>query len=1770
MDIEILRGELERLFGIDELTALCQDLLGLDPEEVGNTGSKASFVRALTDHCVRIDAVEALVDAVLGSRNDADPRLREMSVRGLLADEKLEAGASVGEIFITRRIGEGGQGIVYAARFRGQNVILKTLRRETGRDRRAAQRFLTASRLIGTVNHDGVPRGVHAGHAADLDLYYVSYADTGGEPLSSSIRRDGPMHIQEARNLLRSTLEALAALHDRGIAHGNLKIENVIAIRTSQGSLGVVLVDGGQDRLRLHGYVDGGPAEIVLALGSAKNMAPEQLRGSLATTRSDVYAFGTLLYEVLTGQPVFRGAAAIDDLVAHLKEEPRPPSTLAPRGWVTPDLDRFVLSLLHKNPAARPKDAGAVIEAFDQMGRGPVSTGLPTISEEEFEARFSSLLSSPEDEAAALRLESCAQEGIDTVRVAQALAMAAGEIPAGDAFLLDTKKTLYFRAARLFESASEKQHAEEVYAHILEIDPADDIASNALVQIRKSLGKYEDVIEMLLAKNEAAVSRTDKARVMAEIGRVYASDINDKAQALVAYTQAFCDNPETGAYADEIERLAGSDPNAWGEIVGTCSAASTEELAPEAKNPLFLRLGRWCSDKVARPDLAVACFQAILATEPANELALTGLTGVYEKAQQWSEVASLLLHRATMAASPVAARNLNVEAAEVLDGKLSDTARAKEIFEKVLEEDPLHAGASEGLQKILERTNEHAALVRLLQTKADTFRGDKRWASLARIAEIYEDQLNDLGEATRQYEAILAEDQANAAALKGLDRVYNRQGRYRDLLGILEREIHAAVTPRQRMSLYERMAAIYEEEFLDHEKAAEACEEILAIDPAQEEPHVALARHYRAMQRWEDVASIYVRHLKLVSDSARRVELLLALGRVLSEQVGSPARAIETYEEIVRIDPHQPTALDAIARLRATSGDARSALSAIEALAETGKTPEARAEQWVRAAKLLDGMGDIDGAIDRYKRALDSKPDIAEAPEALVAAYLARGDAVAAADLLERRIATTEGLQKARLLAQLAKLAKHKLKDDDRALMAATQAKLLDPTNIDALSVIGDLKFEEGRFLEAAAHYELPANRPERLDPAEATRVLVRYVDSLYKTGATEKAVAPVEALLKIAPNDAVALARVALVTFDHGEPKQAYELHRELLGRFRDRLTVTEEAQALYRLGESARRAGFLEFAFTPLAEAADLDPGAAEPLASLSKLYEAAGDWESVAKMKNRRLDVANGEERYQLLLDVAEIYSAKLGDRTRAAKTYIVALEDRPSDRNLLTKLMQLYSEEKDWGKLIDVVVKLADFVEDKKQKAKYLQTAAKVSAGQLGEVDAALQYYDRTLELDPSNEGALEEAIALRTDKGDFRGVETLLKFKLERANEEPAKMLTAFDELAVLYHKRLGWISEAIDAYEAAQTLDPENKQRSDILATLYASDPSQYLDKAVTAHRAILKRNPARADSYKLLRRMYTEAKRADAAWCMCQALFQLNLAEPDEERFFKRMRADAPAAARAAVADDDFARLLIHGDADPTLSAIFLVIEPAVIGARAQQLETLGYDPRYAIDLASHPSILARTLFYAAGVLGVPAPPTFENVNDPGGLSFLHVHQPSIVLGRYGLGATIPAQAAAFIAGRHLAYYRPGLYIRHLIPTGTGLKAWLFAAIKLISPQFPVVPELEGPVKENLSALDRAIVGPLREQLASLVSRLLAGGGSLDLKKWVAAIDLTADRAGFLLAHDLEVAGELVKASGDEAASLPVKERLTELVLFATGDEYFTLRQRLGVAVDS
>ena len=138
-----------------------------------------------------------------------------------------------------------------------------------------------------------------------------------------------------------------------------------------------------------------------------------------------------------------------------------------------------------------------------------------------------------------------------------------------------------------------------------------------------------------------------------------------------------------------------------------------------------------------------------------------------------------------------------------------------------------------------------------------------------------------------------------------------------------------------------------------------------------------------------------------------------------------------------------------------------------------------------------------------------------------------------------------------------------------------------------------------------------------------------------------------------------------------------------------------------------------------------------------------------------------------------------------------------------------------------------------------------------------------------------------------------------------------------------------------------------------------------------------------------------------------------LNLAEPDEERFYRRHRGDNAAPAQAVLDEEDWSDRMAHDDADPLVTRIFAAIQPTIIRARTQTLEALGYDPRYRIELQVHPYPVSQTLYYVQGVLGFPAPPVFQNPNDPAGLGFLHAHTPAIVLGRAAFESVVPEPVA-------------------------------------------------------------------------------------------------------------------------------------------------------------
>ncbi|MEO8875903.1 MAG: hypothetical protein ABI461_09970, partial [Polyangiaceae bacterium] len=566
----------------------------------------------------------------------------------------------------------------------------------------------------------------------------VAYEYLDATPLSARLARTGPSHINELKPLLRGILEPLAALHKAQLTHGDLKLDHVLLARPitaaslvsgsardgASGSLEgvrVVLIDFGGDRLRprlAHGNANGGFGFLAV-YGSPKTIAPEQVRGRPSDARTDVYAFGSMAYELLSGKPVFVADSPADAAFSHLAKIAEAPSSKAPRGWITKEVDDWVLSMLDKNPASRPKDAGALLDALERLGRtAKTQPGATKIAPEKVDSLLEMLSAAPDDSEAAIALEKAVDEGADASRVAEAFAEAASQMSTDEEDSKETKKALLYRAARIFDGpADNKAEAEKIYVKIVLLDPADEIATIALEEVRRALGKYEEIVETLLNRSENAEPGAARARILADIGRLYASELDDPEQALVAFSQAVCELPTDDEYASEVERVAAGKTSRWNEALTTMTdAVKGNDLSTSDRDALLERIAHWYDSKLGRADLALMAYQQILASDPASDLALEGLTNIYRRAQQWPELAQVLLKRADAAATTPRSRDLRTEAAELFETRLNDGVRAQKLYESVLGEDPGHAKAGDALARIIEKNGDFAKLAALYES----------------------------------------------------------------------------------------------------------------------------------------------------------------------------------------------------------------------------------------------------------------------------------------------------------------------------------------------------------------------------------------------------------------------------------------------------------------------------------------------------------------------------------------------------------------------------------------------------------------------------------------------------------------------------------------------------------------------------------------------------------------------------------------------------------------------------------------------------------------------------------------------------------------------------------------------------------------------------------------------------------------------------------------------------------------------------------------------
>ena len=298
----------------------------------------------------------------------------------------LAAGTKLGPYEVTAPLGSGGMGEVYRARDTrlGRDVAVKVLPASLSTDAERLRRFEQEARATGALNHPNIIAiydvGTHHGSP------YVVTELMEGETLRDRINGT-PLPPRKAIDYAVQVARGLAAAHERGIVHRDLKPENLFVTRDGR----VKILDFGLAKLkgiealtdretRTAGALGDPSTGAGTVLGTVGYMSPEQVRAQPVDHRSDIFSFGAVLYEMLSGRRAFRGASAVETMNAILKEDP--PDLSETNRHLPPALERIVSHCLEKNPQERFQSARDIAFDLEALSGQSAQAVLPVMENE--------------------------------------------------------------------------------------------------------------------------------------------------------------------------------------------------------------------------------------------------------------------------------------------------------------------------------------------------------------------------------------------------------------------------------------------------------------------------------------------------------------------------------------------------------------------------------------------------------------------------------------------------------------------------------------------------------------------------------------------------------------------------------------------------------------------------------------------------------------------------------------------------------------------------------------------------------------------------------------------------------------------------------------------------------------------------------------------------------------------------------------------------------------------------------------------------------------------------------------------------------------------------------------------------------------------------------------------------------------------------------------------------------------------------------------------
>jgi len=1363
------------------------------------------------------------------------------------------------------------------------------------------------------------------------------------------------------------------------------------------------------------------------------------------------------------------------------------------------------------------------------------------------------------------------------------------------------RDTLLQAAATWEEKVEDLVRAAAVYERVRASDPANVTASDRLEAIYAQQYKWTELVEILLERSELRPNVEEQIQILNRVARIYESEIGDQESAFYVLQAAFKRDYSHDQTANELERLA-TATNRWQELLDEYTNR-VNELEREDRGSaadLWVKIGRWYAEHLSHLEYAIHSVQQALRIDPSHTGALGGMAELQRKRGSWSELIETLQRHAAVEPSPEKKTDLYIQLAELLERQMQDLGGAIHAYQQALVYDHASRNALVALDRLYRRTEQWEPLIDVLSRRADLEIDDANVVKLRlEVGQIWDLRLYDAGKAIGAYQAVLHIDPTNLTSLRALEQLYEKTNQSEKYLEVLEAQLDASPSDTEQIALYERMAAAWEERFGKLDRAAESLEKIVALDNRNYNAYRELARLYQQAGKWEALVETYRNHIMATTDVQTRVDLYVSMGVTYDQNLSDVDRSIEAYADVLQFDPDEQRALDALGRLYEKISEWDRAVDMMAHLTQLSADPRKQVDLYWRMGRIQYGqLGDADASEANLLRGLALDPSHVPTMEALTKQYSDRGDWLKAAQMMVRAESYTPvAIDKVRLLFESARIYQDKLRQDDAAKQLYAAVIALDPEHVEAGRPLAELYFEAEQWNELSPVIDMLCRKVGQLhaDPRELNDLYYRAARTADELGDFQKALGYYKAAYDIDSTYLPTLVGRADLLFKMADYDSAGKIYQTILVQHRDGQGEADVVRIYNRLGMVRQALGERKKALNMFEKALEIDPTHRDTLEAVIDLQQQQGDWEAVVHAMRGLMVTAPSREKTQLLDDIGGIYHDKLQNPQKATAAFLEALESSPEDHQLLQKVLDLYTETKQWKKAVETIERFIALEPDSVRRGAYYHAAATVCRDELKSLDEAVDYYNKALDSffeapERLPEGMIPRALKsfeaidkVLTTKRDWKAQERAYRDMIKRMPKQGTPtflkiQVGLLDGLGEIYRSRLKLYQSATGAFEIAQQLDPRNEMRPDgtdraeILAELYLVSGPDNTDKAVEQHMRMLRNEPFKYDSYKALRRIYMDAHQYDKTWCVCNTLAFLKKADPDELQFYEQYKPRGLVKAKNVMSPDTWAKL-IHPDENRYISAIFGASWQGVAAMKAFPHKDFGVKRKDRRQLPGDPLMFSKLFYYVAQILNVPLPEVFlvednkpadiqlANAIEKNELAPAFVVRPHLLQGK-------SEREIAFLSARRLTFMRPEYYLKMLLPTNTELKVVVLSAIVMVQPRFPVPPDMVQLVQQYLPEMQKRMPPQVVEQLGAVVGRFVQASPEINLAKWGHAVDATSHRAGFVVCGDLEVAARMVSAEPVVVGGPQVKDKIKELVLYSISEEFFTVRAQMGLTI--